>query len=275
MRQALLAIPLAALSACEGKAGELGPDARSDELSPCTSTVTVGTAPMRRLSHNEYRYSLTDVFAQPTLAAQVVAQVEAFLADTQSLGFRNGAAFLDVKPVLAQQYMDAAEALATAATSDLSKLLPCTSSGDGSACATDFITAFGKALYRRPLTQTEVAGYQKVYADARAQGYDFGTGIQWVVFTFLQSPGFLYRVELDTTGDAPVRPVTPLELASRLSFLLWQSGPDAALLEAAVGGKLETKTDVEREARRLLADLVLGGPSTSSSSGWRWAGSRA
>jgi hypothetical protein len=253
MRQALLILSLAALPACDGTiSGLLG--SRADELNPCTSTVTVGSAPMRRLSHDEYRHSLTDVFDQPALEAAVSAQAKALLADSQSLGFRNGAAFLDVKLVLAQQYMDAAEALSTAATSDLGKLLPCTESGDGLACATQFIEAFGKRLYRRPLTAAEVQAYQKVYGDARASSSDFKTGIQWLVFTFLQSPGFLYRVELDVAGGPGVRPVTPLELASRLSFLFWQSVPDAALLEAAEGGQLSDKADVEREARRLLAD---------------------
>lgn len=268
MRQVPLVILLAAIPACDGRVSELGASlmgtgsggggggtgAHTDELSPCTSTVTVGSAPMRRLSHDEYRYSLSDVLTQPGLATAVATQAKGFVADTQSLGFRNGAAFLDVKLVLAQQYMDAAEALATAATSDLGALVSCTPSGDGVACASQFIGTFGRRVYRRALSSAESAAYQKVYSDARAGGYDFKTGIEWVVFAMLQSPGFLYRVELDAASDPAVRPLTPVELASRLSFLLWQSGPDEALLTAAEGGRLATKADLEREARRLVAD---------------------
>lgn len=244
------------ISACEGRIFDAlpGDGTSTGELNPCTDQVTIGSAPMRRLSHDEYRYSLTDVFGQPALTQAVQTQAQTFLPDSTSLGFRNGAAFLTVTPVLAQQYMDAAEQIASIATADLGALLPCSPAANEASCAGEFIRTFGRRLYRRALTADELAAYQAVYDSARSKGYDFQTGVEWLVFTFVQSPGFLYRLELDTAADPPVRQLTPTELASRLSFLLWQAGPDEALLSAAEQGQLATKADLDREARRLLAD---------------------
>src|SRR5882724_9121691 len=72
-------------------------------LNPCTAQVVVGSAPMRRLSHDEYKNSLSDL--QPAWSSVVTTQAATFLQDSESLGFRNSAGFLDVKPVLAQEYM--------------------------------------------------------------------------------------------------------------------------------------------------------------------------
>ena len=247
----LLALPLLA---CEGRVSELTGSA-VQELDPCTSTVTVGTAPLRRLSHLEYGYTLTDVLGgDPALPPVVAAQQASLTADPVSLGFKNSAAFLQVSPLLAQQYMDAAEAVSTRAVANLPALLPCAPAGDEAGCAARFITTVGARLYRRALDAEEAAAYQRVYAAARNGGYDFATGIQWVLFGLLQSPGFLYRVELDAPGDPPVRALRPAELAVRLSSLLWQSVPDQALLEAAADGGLATPAGVEAQARRMLAD---------------------
>lgn len=226
----------------------------SVEVNPCSSEVSVGLAPMRRLSHEEYRYSISDL--QPTWSATVATQAGTLTPDSESLGFRNSSLFLDVKPVLAQQYMDAAEQVAALAVTNLTALLPCspTPAANEAACAEQFVRTFGRKLYRHPLSTEEVERYKTVYAAARTGGYDFKTGIEWVVFSFLQSPGFLYRVELDAAGTSGVRAVTPIELASRLSYLIWQSGPDETLLAAAEAGQLTTRADLDVQARRMLDD---------------------
>jgi hypothetical protein len=72
----------------------------------------------------------------------------------------------------------------------------------------------------------------------------------------LVNPNFLFRVEQDPVGVAPNTPyrVSDLELASRLSFFLWSSIPDEALLDAAAAGKLHEPATLERQVRRMLAD---------------------
>jgi len=233
---------------------------------PCTPTLSVGSAPMRRLSHLEYGYSLTDIFtnlfSDATMTSTVATQQATLQPDPASLGFKNSATFLVVNDVLAQNYMDAAEQMSITATStaNLSKLLGgCDPATTGEqACADQFIASFGKRAYRRALDANEVQAYQTVYANARSAGYDFPTGIQWLVFTFLQAPGFLYRAELDNPGDGPTRALTPSELAVRLSYLLWESVPDDTLYQAVTDGKLVTKDDLKAQATRMIADPKAG-----------------
>jgi len=260
----LLLIPLFALAACEGafvgltgaplrpSAPPLTPVTPGDPTPPivtaCTDTPTPGPAPLRRLSHEEYRFALVDLFGDEALATQATA---GFVADPVSLGFRNSARFLDVKPVMLQAYQGAAELVASEVVKALPTLVPCSPTG-GEACARTFIERFVGRAYRRPLTAAEVDTYLALFREG-SSGASFSTGIEWVVGTALQAPNFLYRPEVDGDLSRP-QGLSPNELASRLSFFLWQSIPDDALLAAARDGRLQTREDVEREARRMLAD---------------------
>lgn len=218
-------------------------------VTACTDTPTPGTAPLRRLSHEEYRNIVTDLFHDDALSRSVTKD---FISDPVSLGFTNSARFLDVKLVMAQEYMKAAETLSTraVAAANLPALAPCHATGD-EACAKQVIETFVRKLYRRALTTDEVNTYLGIYRQGRASA-NFATGLEWVLLAAFQSPHFLYRAEVD--GSLEQRAVAPVELASRLSFLLWRSMPDEALLAAAEAGQLTTKADVEREARRMLQD---------------------
>ncbi|MDX2011550.1 MAG: DUF1592 domain-containing protein [Myxococcaceae bacterium] len=219
-------------------------------VTACTTTPTPGSAPMRRLSHEEYEHAVEDLFGNVTLARQVSA---GFIQDSVSLGFRNGARFLDVKAVMFQKYQEAAETVATQVTStaNLPRLVTCNTS-QGEACARQAIERLLTRAFRRPPSTTDLDRYVGIWRRG-SMGADFRTGMEWVVGAVLQAPKFLYRVEVDAPNDAQ-RALGPYELASRLSFLFWQSGPDDALLDAARTGQLTTAADVEREARRMLTD---------------------
>ena len=120
-------------------------------------------------------------------------------------------------------------------------------------CAKSFIQSFGKRAYRRALTSEESARYEALFQKALGS-YDFKTGVEWTVATVLQSPEFLYRVERgEPSGGAVTRP-KPSEMAARLSYLFWQSQPDAALTALADSGGLDTAEQVEAQARKMLAD---------------------
>lgn len=268
MRRTLIFATVLAVG-CTGKiSGFTGPDHISGaggggaemmttdptDPNPCTSTITIGTSPLRRLSHLEYGYSLTDIFNDPAIAPTITTGQAGLVPDPVSLGFKNSASFLTVTDVLAQNYMDAAEQVSIQAVADLTKLLPCDPANGEQACSTQFINTFGRKMYRRALSSDEVTAYQTVYSNARNGGYDFSTGIQWVVFTFLQAPGFLYRAELDNPGDGTTRPLTQAELAVRLSYLLWESSPDATLDAAVDANALATKDQLKAQAQRMLAD---------------------
>jgi hypothetical protein len=216
----------------------------------CQAHTSPGRAPVRRLSNAEYRNTVTDLMASIGGIESIVADAtREFPSESESLGFRNNADFLSVPQLVAQGYMDAAEKLAETAVA-ATGFVPCS---EGADCLNQFIRDFGKRAYRRPLTDQEVAGLEAVHQTAAAQ-YDFQTGIEWVMFAMLQAPQFLYRAEFGAAGSGAVRKPSAYELANRLSYLLWQSMPDDALIAAAEAGELETPEQIAEYARRMLAD---------------------
>lgn len=124
---------------------------------------------------------------------------------------------------------------------------PCSTSR---ACAEQFVGTLGRKLFRRPLSTEEVSRYANVVMAAS----DFQTGVKLATRTLLASPHFLYRSELGVAQADGTFRLTGDEVAAALSYALWSTTPDDALLDAAAQGKLETRADVEREARRLLMD---------------------
>jgi hypothetical protein len=222
--------------------------------SDACKTPQPGRAPMRRLSNIEYANSAKDLLAVvPGIDATIDDAVADFPPESESLGFRNAADLLTVGSLVAQKYLEAAEVIAAQAA-QASQILPCEPSAGESACARQFIETFGERAYRRPLGVDEVAAYQAVYDEGSA-GYTFQDGIEWVIFSMLQSPHFLHRVELGRAQIGELTQPTPYETAARLSYLIWQSVPDAELLAAAAAGELETAEQLEAQARRLLADV--------------------
>jgi mono/diheme cytochrome c family protein len=129
------------------------------------------------------------------------------------------------------------------------------SSRDETACASRILTTLARRAYRRPPTHDDIETLLGFYRAARTQG-DFDAGIRTAVERVLVSPDFLFRIEADPGGVSAgtAYSLPDLELASRLSFFLWSSIPDEALLDAAVRGKLHEPPVLDREVRRMLAD---------------------
>jgi Protein of unknown function (DUF1592)/Protein of unknown function (DUF1588)/Protein of unknown function (DUF1587)/Protein of unknown function (DUF1585)/Protein of unknown function (DUF1595)/Cytochrome C oxidase, cbb3-type, subunit III len=126
-----------------------------------------------------------------------------------------------------------------------------------------------RRAYRRPVTDSDLAGPFELYRQAKADG-GFDAGIEMALSGVLVSPGFLFRVEHDPAGipaDTPYR-ISDLELASRLSFFLWSSIPDDELLNVAVAGTLHQPAVLEREVRRMLADARSQSLVTNFASQW-------
>ena len=214
-----------------------------------------GAAPLRRLSNAEYRNTLQDLLVDvPGVGPAVASASQHFVEEAESLGFRNNVEFLGVSSLIAQGYMDSAETLAKL-VADTPAMVGC-ASGD-SACAQRFVESFGKRAFRRPLSPDEVTRYTALYDKAIAEGYDFETGVEWVVFSMLQSTHFLYRVELGAARGGDYAP-SQHEIANRLSYLIWQSMPDRELFDAADDGRLVEKKQIEAQARRLLKDPKAG-----------------
>lgn len=122
-------------------------------------------------------------------------------------------------------------------------------------CAATILSSLAKRAYRRPVGAAELEGPMSFYRKGRAGG-DFDSGITMALTAILTNPGFLLRVESDPAKvpAGGVYRVNDLDLASRLSFFLWSSVPDDDLLDAAAHGKLSLPGEIEKQARRMLAD---------------------
>jgi len=123
------------------------------------------------------------------------------------------------------------------------------------ACARDILSALARRAYRRPTTEQDVRTLLGFFEKGRVQG-GFEAGIEMALRRMLVSPEFLFRIERDPANVEPgaAYPISDLELASRLSFFLWSSIPDDALLAAAEQGKLRQPAILEQQVRRMLAD---------------------
>jgi hypothetical protein len=240
------------LAACSSPAGEASPPDVIPESHPepkpplSCSGISPGPAPIRRLNRTEYNNTIRDLLGDTTRPA------DGFVREEEQGGFNNNAEALGVTSILAEQYMRASEGIAERATEHMETLLPCSVTGmDEATCVRDFIQSFGTRAYRGPVADDDVSQLYAVFVAGRAE--DFRTGVELLLQTMLQSPRFLYRVEFGT-GNQQVVPLSSWEMASRLSYLFWNSMPDDPLMVAANGDALRTKEQILTQATRMLAD---------------------
>jgi len=182
-------------------------------------------------------------------------------ADSNQEGFfAVGAARIALSPAGVAAYelaLDAATAEAFADPANAATLVACVpASASDTACIRDSIAAFGRRAWRRPLTTDEIDRYAAIAADVGAETGDGLVALRHALWGVLQSPYFLYRVELGTASEADGGRLKfdSWELASRLSFTLWSTIPDDALLDAAANDELATREGIEAQATRMLAD---------------------
>jgi hypothetical protein len=208
--------------------------------SGCTP-VAVPDAPLRRLTRAEYQYSVQDLFSGLPLPPIALS------ADPTKDGFTNNADMQSPSSLLVTEYNESAVAIANMVAPRLVSKLGCASANQ--ACFRSFVSDFGRLAFRRPLTTPEVDVFAGLYtADA---GQDMTLAVEFAVQAMLQTPQFLYRPELDESGDGQL---SPYELATRISYLVWSSIPDAKMLDAARDGRLADAAGVRSEIDRLLAD---------------------
>jgi hypothetical protein len=136
------------------------------------------------------------------------------------------------------------------------QLLTCDPEADGhAACARETLAALLPRAWRRPVANAEIDELMRLFDVGEQDAPDFDTGMALVLQGVLLSPHFLFRVELDANPESTVaHPVTPHELASRLSYFLWSTMPDDALRGLADDGTLVDPAVVEAQVRRMLKD---------------------
>jgi len=219
-------------------AGTSGPTACTDERFPVSPRL-------QRLSFAQYDRTVSELLGTPvTPSTELGPQVD------------------EITPDLLNGLESAAEGLAARTTGDpaaLARILPCAPTGDGTACARQMITALGRRAYRRSLTEPELTRLLALFTD-RALLTPRGTfedGIGLMLEAVLQSPYFLVRSEISEISEGAAAGRVRLsgsEMASRLSYALWNGPPDEALLAAAAGGVLDTTDGVRAQATRMLTE---------------------
>ncbi|MGD9906540.1 MAG: DUF1592 domain-containing protein [Vicinamibacterales bacterium] len=130
-----------------------------------------------------------------------------------------------------------------------------TSTRDEQDCATEIVRKVATKAFRRPLSDADFADLMAFYRNGREER-DFEAGIGAALEAVLASPQFLFRLEATPASAKPgtAFKLRDIDLASRLSFFLWGSGPDETLTRLAVQNRLSTPAVFEREVKRMLAD---------------------
>ncbi len=235
--------------------GDAPPGELAEEMEPIDCvTPQVPKAPMHRLTRFEYNNTVRDLLGIESRPA------DALPGEERGNGFGNDAAALGVSRLLIDGYRSVAKDIASEVAGDASAataLAGCDPAGIGeAACRDQFIGAFGSEAFRRPLEPSEQTVLTNMFTTGQELGGDFASGVRAVVEATLQMPQFLYRPEFGEVVDAATglgRP-TSYEMASRLSFMLWGTQPDEALLQAAAEDRLTDPAEIAAQAERMVAD---------------------
>ena len=219
----------------------------------CNSSASPdpGPTPLNQISRKQYLNTLSSLFGTvPDLTAALGADTNY----SATFGFVQA----DIDSVQITNYQTAAEAVAAAVVAKadaLSAVAPCASGADKRTCAQSFVQSFGALAYRSPITDSaDIARHMTMYDQGAKVSHEHG--LELVLRGMLQSPRFLYRVELGTTekvGDSAVK-LSPYEVAARLSYVVWDGPPDSALTTAAASSQLATPEQLQAQLTRMLAD---------------------
>jgi len=248
-----------------GCSGSIGGDGNGgDGSSPprCGRTVCGATGELAaatafpRLTHAQWENSVRDVLrldADSGLSGS-------FEPDTRVSYFDNNARALRVSSDLWDDYQGAAESLAEMATTDgaaLARLLPSELPSDAAERVRALIRELGRRAYRRPLSAQEVDAHVVLFEEGslhypEMDGFD--GGVRVLLEALLQSPHFVYRVELGQNRNGSAVQLDDFEIASRLSYMIWNTTPDDALLDEASGARVHTAEQIAAQAARLLDD---------------------
>jgi len=138
------------------------------------------------------------------------------------------------------------------------------------ACARKITENLARRAFRRPVTADDVNRLMPFYELGRENGGSFDVGVEQIVMGVLASPEFLYRSirGVNARNASAEVPLTDLELASRLSFFLWNTGPDDSLLALAAAGGLSKPGALDKEVTRMMADPKASSLVTSFAMKW-------
>jgi hypothetical protein len=246
--RAPLFLPLLFLLSCDDALfGDYGP--------PEAPEVSSSAPAMRRLTESQYHHAIRDLFG-PDVVIATGLEPDQQVSGLYAIGTTAGT----VSPLGVEQFETAAFQIAGQVMDDSAlrdAVLPCTPDGivdDG--CASLAITELGRRVWRRPLDDEEVETLVSIASASSTALSSFDLGFEFAIAALLQSPNFVYRIELgEEHPDLPgMYRYTDFDMASRLAFFLWDSTPDDTLLDAAAAGELTTDQGLADQVDRMLAD---------------------
>lgn len=218
-----------------------------DAAPPTEAPLPLVPAPAAtaRLTRAQYHHIIADVFG-PDVVVSGPLEPDVALDGLWAIG----AASTTISPRGVELYEAAAFTIAEQVVANEAlrqRAFGC--AGLDATCRRDGLAHLGRLLWRRPLTEEELAAVQAVAEDAATTLADPGAGLVFGVATLLQSPWFLFR---PATGEGRLDAFAD---ATRLAFFLWDSTPDAPLLAAAEAGDLDRP-----QSRRAWIEAMLDDP---------------
>lgn len=254
----LALVGFAAVALASGCWAELETEASADSgtTTPEPPSFEPSEPTMPRLTTAQYRNAVRDLFGDELLVPTALEP------DISTAGFFVvGAGVNTVSPRGVEQYEAAAYEIAEQAmeTPALRRRLvdcePADTVDDD--CARSALAPLARRAWRRAATEDELGRLVGLAAVAAETLESFDAGLTFAIAAVLQSPNFIYRIELgEPDPDAPSGDelrYSSLEMASRLAFFLWNGLPDETLLAAAERGELTQERGLERQVRRMLA----------------------
>jgi hypothetical protein len=212
---------------------------------------------VRRITESQYRHTIADVFS-PDI--KINSRFEPEKRDDGLLAVGNSE--LTLTSAGFEQYFALGSSISTQALSDklASTVVPCKPSspaGPDEACEKQFVSHYGELLFRRPLSDGEIAERVRIASAGARQMGDFNAGLRLALTSLLVAPDFLFRVEIAEPDPARVGQyrLDAYTKASRLSFLFWDTSPDAELLEAARTGTIHTDAGLQQQLMRMMGSV--------------------
>lgn len=225
-------------------------DGADDPTVDCAG-VGAGLAPMRRLTKAQYDNTIRDLFGG------AIEPGSTFPVSVIHEEYTNNPAANVVSLSGAEDILMAAEHAGQQVVEDVAAVVSCE---PGLSCAEAFIDDFGRRAFRRPLRAAEREALLDLFVQVDSED-GFADGIGTVVTMVLQAPQFLYLFEEGAEALEPgVVMLSDFELATRLSYLLWDTTPDEELLTLAEAGMLHEPEQLQEQAQRLLDDPGKSGP---------------
>ena len=223
---------------------------------PVTAPTNPGVVTLRRLNASEYNNTVRD------LLGTTLTPGTGFPSDDLGAEFTTVGSSLSLSPTYVQAYENAAftlmDELFAAPAARQSTVLTCNVTTAGDTCARTIISAFARRAFRRPVTTAQVDALMTAVSSAKTLGATPTDGLKAGLAAVLMSPYFIFKVETDPAGTSGSHRLNAYELATRLSFALWGSIPDATLSAAADAGQLATDDQVKAQIDRMLADPKSG-----------------